>query len=47
MDGDRIIGLAVGQRQWNELAMVWELHVEEAHQRQGIGRALSRRSKPP
>lgn len=40
MDGDDFIGLTVGQRQWNGIAMVWELHVDEPHRRQGIGRSL-------
>ncbi len=40
-DGDRLVGLAITQRQdWNDTAIVWELHVERSHQRRGIGRRL-------
>lgn len=40
-DGDRLVGIAIGERRdWNEELMVWELHVEEASRGQGIGRRL-------
>lgn len=39
--GDRLVGLALTQRQeWNDTAVVWELHVEGGHRGRGIGRRL-------
>lgn len=40
-DQGGLVGLAITQRQdWNDTAIVWELHVEAGHQRRGIGRRL-------
>ena len=39
-NGDDLVGLALTQRSWNDVATVWELHVTESHRRQGLGRAL-------
>lgn len=40
-DSERLVGIAITERrQWNDEAMVWELHVEEASRGKGIGRRL-------
>lgn len=40
-DGQRLVGLAICQRQdWNATCIVWELHVDTEHRRQGIARRL-------
>jgi len=43
-DGDKMIGLAIATGQaWNALLTVWELHIAESKQRQGVGRQLVER----
>jgi streptothricin acetyltransferase len=39
-EGDRLVGLALTERRWNDEAMVWELHVADNHRGQGVGRRL-------
>lgn len=40
-DRDRLVGIAITEkREWNDEAMVWELHVAEALRGHGIGRRL-------
>lgn len=40
-DGERMVALALAEPQWwNRSLWVWEFHVEESWQRQGIGRRL-------
>ena len=40
-DGERLVGIAITEkREWNDEAMVWELHVEEPSRGRGIGRRL-------
>jgi ribosomal protein S18 acetylase RimI-like enzyme len=40
-DSDRLIGIAITERrEWNDEAMVWELHVDETHRGRGAGRRL-------
>lgn len=40
-DGDRLVGVAIAQRQaWNGTAMVWELHLDPEHRGSGTGRRL-------
>lgn len=40
-DSERLVGLALAERRdWNESAMVWELHVEETSRGRGVGRRL-------
>ncbi len=39
--GDTLAGIALGElSEWNRTLRVWEFHVAEAYQRQGIGRRL-------
>ncbi len=40
VDAGEMVGITIAQRQWNGIAMVWELHVAPTHRRQGAGRAL-------
>lgn len=40
-EGDRLVGIAIGEKQsWNGTLWIWEFHVDPAHRRQGIGRGL-------
>jgi streptothricin acetyltransferase len=40
-DGDLCAGIALAEpHHWNQSLWVWEFHVAESHQRQGIGRQL-------
>lgn len=40
-DRDDLIGIAITERRsWNNSLVVWEFHVANSHQRQGIGRLL-------
>lgn len=39
-EGDLLIGIAIGSRQWNGALWIWEFHVDPAYRRQGVGRGL-------
>lgn len=39
-DGDRLVGIAIGSKQWNGALWICEFHVDPACRRQGIGRGL-------
>lgn len=39
-DGDRLVGIAIGSKQWNGALWIWEFHVDPAYRRQGVGRGL-------
>ncbi len=40
IDDDAFVGIAIADKQWNGLAIVWELHVAADYRRRGIGRGL-------
>ena len=37
---DQLAGQAVVMHNWNELALLWDIRVDEAHRRKGVGGAL-------
>ncbi len=40
-DGDEVVAVALAEvRSWNRTLWIWEFHVMDSHQRQGIGRKL-------
>jgi ribosomal protein S18 acetylase RimI-like enzyme len=40
IEDDASIGLTIADTQWNDIVIVWELHVDAAYRRRGIGRSL-------
>jgi streptothricin acetyltransferase len=39
--GDELVAVALAEvRKWNHTLWIWEFHVKDSHQRQGIGRKL-------
>jgi len=40
-DGDELVAVTLAEvRRWNRTLWIWEFHVADSHQRQGIGRKL-------
>jgi len=40
VEDDAFVGITIADTQWNGIAIVWELHVDAAYRRRGIGRSL-------